>query len=215
MNRLIVVSNRLPFALDSTGEDLWTVTPAVGGLVSAIEPVLRERGGTWIGWPGIAGEIPKEPLVEATRYAGYKVVPVSLSETERDEFYYGYSNEVIWPLFHDLQNFCNFEPAFWQAYKQVNVRYADAIAQSAQPDDFIWVHDYHLMYVAQALRAERGPKAFGVNVFSTHPVSAVRHFCKAAATTAASARAASVRSARIPDPARSAQFSPVRQARHL
>ena len=155
MNRLIVVSNRLPFALDSTGEDLWTVTPAVGGLVSAVEPVLRERGGTWIGWPGIAGEIPEEPFAQATRNAGYKIVPVALSETERDEFYYGYSNEVIWPLFHDLQNFCNFEPAYWQAYKQVNERYADAIVRCSQPDDFIWVHDYHLMYVAQALR-ERG-----------------------------------------------------------
>src|SRR5213078_248305 len=155
MNRLIVVSNRLPFALDSAGEDLWTVTPATGGLVSAVEPVLRERGGTWIGWPGTAGEIPQEPLAKATRYAGYEVVPVALSETERDEFYYGYSNEVIWPLFHDLQNFCNFEPAYWQTYKEVNNRYADAIARCAQPDDFIWVHDYHLMYVAEALR-ERG-----------------------------------------------------------
>src|SRR5438067_1651964 len=155
MNRLIVVSNRLPFALDSTGEDLWTVTPATGGLVSAIEPVLRERGGTWIGWPGIAGKIPQEPLTKATRNVGYKVVPVALSEAERDEFYYGYSNEVIWPLFHDLQNFCNFEPAYWQAYNQVNERYADAIARCAQPDDFIWVHDYHLMCVAQALR-QRG-----------------------------------------------------------
>ena len=155
MNHLIVVSNRLPFALDSTGEDLWTVTPAVGGLVSAIEPVLRERGGTWIGWPGIAGEIPEEPFAEARRNAGYKIVPVALSETERDEFYYGYSNEVIWPLFHDLQNFCNFEPAYWQAYKEVNNRYADAIVRCAHPDDFIWVHDYHLMYVAETLR-ERG-----------------------------------------------------------
>src|SRR6266478_2421609 len=154
MNRLIVVSNRLPFTLDSTGEDLWTVTPAVGGLVSAIEPVLRERGGTWIGWPGGAGEIPEQPLAEATRNAGYKVVPVALSETERDEFYYGYSNDVIWPLFHDLQNFCNFESAYSQAYKQANKRYADAIARCAQPDDFIWVHDYHLMYVAQALREQ-------------------------------------------------------------
>jgi trehalose 6-phosphate synthase/phosphatase len=158
MNRLIVVSNRLPFALDSTGEDLWTVTPAAGGLVSAVEPVLRDRGGIWIGWPGIAGEIPKKPLAEATRDAGYEVVPVALSETERDEFYYGYSNEVIWPLFHDLQNFCNFEPAYWQTYKQVNERYAEAIAHCSQPNDFIWVHDYHLMYVAQALR-ERSLRA--------------------------------------------------------
>jgi len=158
MNRLIVVSNRLPFALDSTSEDLWTVTPATGGLVSAVEPVLRERGGIWIGWPGTAGQIPKRPLAEATRDAGYKVVPVALSETERDEFYYGYSNEVIWPLFHDLQNFCNFEPTYWETYKVVNERYADVVADSTQADDFIWVHDYHLMYVAQVLR-ERGLRA--------------------------------------------------------
>jgi trehalose 6-phosphate synthase/phosphatase len=158
MNRLIVVSNRLPFALDSSGEELWTVTPAAGGLVSAVEPVLRERGGIWIGWPGIAGEIPKRAFAEATHDAGYKVVPVALSETERDEFYYGYSNEVIWPLFHDLQNFCSFEPAFWETYKAVNERYADAIAKCSRADDFVWVHDYHLMYVAQALR-ERGSRA--------------------------------------------------------
>jgi trehalose 6-phosphate synthase len=168
MRRLIVVSNRLPFALDSTGEDLWTVTPATGGLVSAIEPVLRERGGVWIGWPGIAGEIPQEPLAKATRNAGYKVVPVALSESERDEFYYGYSNEVIWPLFHDLQNFCNFEPTYWQAYKQVNRRYADAIARCAQPDDFIWVHDYHLMYVGWALRERSVSRTISGLAFFLH-----------------------------------------------
>src|SRR5919108_1067544 len=99
MNRLIVVSNRLPFALDSTGEDLWTVTPAVGGLVSAVEPVLRYRGGTWIGWPGIAGEIPKKPMANATRDAGYKVVAVALSETERDEVYYRFFQQGICPFF--------------------------------------------------------------------------------------------------------------------
>jgi trehalose 6-phosphate synthase len=168
MNRLIIVSNRLPFALDSAGEDLWTVTPAFGGLVSAVEPILRERGGTWIGWPGIPGEIPNEPLAEATRDAGYNVVPVALSETERDEFYYGYSNEVIWPLFHDLQNFCNFEPAYWQAYKQVNERYADAIIRNAQSNDFIWVHDYHLMYVAQALRERSAPQQLSALTFFLH-----------------------------------------------
>src|SRR6188472_2894291 len=126
MNRLIIVSNRLPFALDSAGEDLWTVTPAVGGLVSAVEPVLRERGGTWIGWPGITGEIPNEPLATATRDAGYNVVPVALSETERDEFYYGYSN------------------------------------------DFIWVHDYHLMYVAQTLRERNAPRQLSALTFFLH-----------------------------------------------
>jgi trehalose 6-phosphate synthase len=168
MNRLIVVSNRLPFALDSAGEALWTVTPATGGLVSAVEPVLRERGGTWIGWPGTAGEIPEEPFAKATRNAGYKVVPVALSETDRAEFYYGYSNEVIWPLFHDLQNFCNFEPVYWQTYKQVNQRYADTILRSAQPGDFIWIHDYHLMYVAQALRERGMPQGLSRLTFFLH-----------------------------------------------
>jgi alpha,alpha-trehalose-phosphate synthase [UDP-forming] len=168
MSRLIVVSNRLPFALDSTGEDLWTVTPATGGLVSAIEPVLRERGGVWIGWPGIAGEIPQEPFAKATRNAGYKIVPVALSESERNEFYYGYSNEVIWPLFHDLQNFCNFDPTYWQAYKDVNRRYANAIAHCAQPNDFIWVHDYHLMYVGWALREQSMSRTISGLAFFLH-----------------------------------------------
>jgi trehalose 6-phosphate synthase/phosphatase len=155
MNRLVVVSNRLPLALEPDEEGDWAITTSAGGLVSALEPVLRERGGIWIGWPGAAGEIPDGPFAKATRDVGYKVVPVALSKAERDEFYYGYSNEVIWPLFHDLQNFCNFEPAFWQTYQAVNERYADAIARHSQSNDFIWVHDYHLMYAAQALR-ERG-----------------------------------------------------------
>src|SRR5205809_7694106 len=158
MSRLILVSNRLPFALEPAGEGQWSVKPSPGGLVSALGPVLRGRGGTWIGWPGVAGEIPDAPCAEATRDAGYAVVSVALSEAERDEFYYGYSNEVIWPLFHDLQSFCHFEPAFWETYKAVNERYAEAIARHCQPGDFIWVHDYHLMYVAQALR-ERGVHA--------------------------------------------------------
>ena len=158
MNRLILVSNRLPFALERAGTDEWIVTLSAGGLVSALAPALRGRGGTWIGWPGVAGDIPNAPFAEATRDAGYEVVPVALSEAERDEFYYGYSNEVIWPLFHDLQNFCHFEPTFWETYKAVNERYAEAIARHCQPGDFIWAHDYHLMYVAQALR-ERGVHA--------------------------------------------------------
>jgi len=158
MNRLVIVSNRLPFALEPSADGEWVVAPSIGGLVTAMAAVLRKRGGVWIGWPGVAGEVPATAFGKATLGVGYEVVPVALSEAERDEFYYGYSNEVIWPLFHDLQNFCNFEPAFWQTYKTVNERYAEAIARHCRPGDFIWVHDYHLMYAAQALR-ERGVRA--------------------------------------------------------
>ncbi len=168
MNRLVLVSNRLPFALEPGEDGHWIATPSVGGLVSALGPVLRGRGGTWIGWPGVAGEIPDAPFAEATRDAGYKVVPVALSDAERDEFYYGYSNEVIWPLFHDLQSFCHFEPTFWETYKAVNERYAEAIARRCQPGDFIWVHDYHLMYVAQALRERGKPRNLSGLAFFLH-----------------------------------------------
>ena len=126
-----------------------------------------------------------------------------LSETERDEFYYGYSNGVIWPLFHDLQNFCNFEPAYWEAYKEVNDHYAEAIAHCSRPDDFIWVHDYHLMYVAQALR-ERGLRA--ALTFSCTSPSRRMNFFEAASTAAATTRSPAIRSAGVPDAARRCNF---------
>jgi trehalose 6-phosphate synthase/phosphatase len=75
---------------------------------------------------------------------------------------------VIWPLFHDLQNFCNFEPTYWQTYKEVNDRYAEAIARHSRPNDFIWVHDYHLMYVAQALREHGVSRKLSALTFFLH-----------------------------------------------
>lgn len=152
-NRLVVVSNRLPISLSKTGES-WTAKPSSGGLVTAMDPILRQRGGVWIGWPGTTEDIPDLAgiLEETTADYGYDVVPVALSEAERDEFYYGYSNEVIWPLFHDLQTLCNFDPSYWGAYVKINKRFADAVAERCLPDDFVWVHDYQLMHVGRSLR---------------------------------------------------------------
>ncbi len=155
-NRLIVVSNRLPLSVSKSG-DSWTAKPSSGGLVSAMDPILRRRGGIWIGWPGTTEDIPElhRLLDKTTADYGYEVIPVALSEAERDEFYYGFSNEVVWPLFHDLQTLCNFDPAYWGAYVKINNRFADALAERCLPDDFVWVHDYQLMHVGQSLR-ERG-----------------------------------------------------------
>lgn len=165
--RLIVVSNRLPFSIQNT-EGSWEAKPSSGGLVTAMDPVLRQRGGVWIGWPGVTDDVPglHELLDEATEGYGYEVRPVSLTEAERDEFYYGYSNEVIWPLFHDLQSLCNFDPSYWGAYVKINRRFADALAQECREDDFVWVHDYQLMYVGQALseRGVRGRLAFFLHI---------------------------------------------------
>ncbi|MBD3161016.1 MAG: trehalose-6-phosphate synthase [Candidatus Latescibacteria bacterium] len=153
--RLVIVSNRLPFVLSKSRTGEWEVKPGSGGLVTALAPVLRNRGGTWIGWPGSSGanaqEI-REPLEDASARAGYSLQPVMLSEEEFTNYYQGFSNQIIWPLFHDLQSLCAFRPEFWDAYELVNDRFAEAIGSSIGEEEFIWVHDYHLMSVGKALR---------------------------------------------------------------
>ncbi|MDH3319020.1 MAG: trehalose-6-phosphate synthase [Betaproteobacteria bacterium] len=152
--RLIVVSNRLPFTFKKDGAGAWRAEPGGGGLVTALLPVLRDRGGMWIGWPGTAGDASelKEALASAGTGAGYRLEGVSLTADEMDKFYLGFSNQIIWPLFHDLQSLCNFDPAYWRTYCEVNGKFADAVKAHTAPGDFIWIHDYHLMNVAAELR---------------------------------------------------------------
>lgn len=155
-NRLVVVSNRLPFALSVQEDGRCSLVPGAGGLVSALAPVLRNRGGVWIGWPGSTGHpIPdvERLLLNATRNSGYTLRPVELGEEEKEKFYQGFSNEVIWPLFHDLQSHCNFDPSYWSVYQAVNRKFAQAILAVHREDDFVWVHDYHLMNVAHEARS--------------------------------------------------------------
>ncbi|MGD2069154.1 MAG: trehalose-6-phosphate synthase [Gemmatimonadota bacterium] len=162
--RLVVASNRLPVVLTEEGKGDWRLERGSGGLVTALEPVLRERGGVWIGWPGIEkGRIPDldSVLDDATTGVGYAVRGVSLTATERDDFYLGFSNQVIWPLFHDLLSQCNFDPRFWHTYERVNSKFAAAIADEARTGDFVWIHDYHLMAVARELRDGGFPHTLG------------------------------------------------------
>jgi trehalose 6-phosphate synthase/phosphatase len=156
-HRLIVASNRLPVVLSQQGKGGdWRLERGSGGLVTALEPVLRERGGVWIGWPGIEkGRVADidRLLARSTAGEGYEVKGVDLTARQRDDFYLGFSNQVIWPLFHDLLTQCNFDPRFWKTYRNVNTCFARRIAGDLEPGDFIWVHDYHLMAVARDLRS--------------------------------------------------------------
>ena len=154
-SRLIVVSNRLPVTFKRASSGAWSAQPGSGGLVTALLPVLRDRGGTWIGWPGAAGDEPDfaDALAAAGADAGYTLSAVPLDAGEVRDFYLGFSNEVIWPLFHDLTSLCNFDPAYWRVHLDVNRKYARTVAAHAKPADFVWVHDYHLMNVGHELRA--------------------------------------------------------------
>ena len=152
--RLIIVSNRLPLVMNR-GDQGWAATPGTGGLVTALAPVLRHRGGTWIGWPGTTeppGDEVREAIRSAVSETGYDLVPVFLDEREKKLYYQMFANEVIWPLFHDMIGRCRFRPEAWDVYCAVNQRFAEAIAANAGPNDFAWIHDYHLMRVAHHLR---------------------------------------------------------------
>ncbi len=152
--QLIVVSNRLPFSFRRAEDGRWQAEPSGGGLVTALLPVLRHRGGMWIGWPGAAEDSPDldSELASAGEGAGYALRSVSLTREEVRNFYEGFSNEVVWPLFHDLQSLCNFDPAYWRTYREVNRKFAEVVHASTGAGDFVWVHDYHLMSVAAEMR---------------------------------------------------------------
>jgi alpha,alpha-trehalose-phosphate synthase [UDP-forming] len=153
-NRIILVSNRLPFVLKKDEEEEWLVEASSGGLITALVPVLQKQGGVWIGWSGAVGN--DEHIDTALRNAeaefGYELKAVELDKKEVHNFYNGFSNEIIWPLFHDLQTICNFYPEYWETYCEVNRKFSAAIRDVERAGDFIWVHDYHLMNVALELR---------------------------------------------------------------
>jgi len=149
---MVVVSNRLPVVIEQSSDGL-KVEPSSGGLVTALGPLLDDCAGVWIGWTGTdASREVERVLDEQSRRRDFALQPVFMTPEERSRFYCGFSNEVVWPLFHDLQSRCNFDPAYWDTHLTVNRRFAEKTAHEAQPGDLIWVHDYHLMSVALGLR---------------------------------------------------------------
>jgi trehalose 6-phosphate synthase/phosphatase len=153
--RLLIISNRLPFVIEN--EDGHPVLKSgSGGLTTALAPVLRNRGGIWLGWTGTEDGDQEEILKLCKKHQkteGFEFAPIFLSKEEISLYYEGFSNEIIWPLFHDLQTKCHFVPEYWDAYQSVNQKFADGIQKKALPGDFIWVHDYHLMQLGEKLRA--------------------------------------------------------------
>jgi len=144
MARLIVVSNRVSPPSDAGAG-------SVGGLAMALGAALREYSGVWFGWSGETVETYSGQL-RMERHGGVTLATVDLDEQDRDEYYNGYANRTLWPLFHYRTDLTAYERSFDQGYRRVNARFAEALAPLLQPDDFIWVQDYHLMLVGRELR---------------------------------------------------------------
>lgn len=153
MSKLVIVSNRLPVVAHRSKKDQWRFKPGSGGLVTALSPVLRDRGGLWIGWTGMSGSPDlQKSLRKGEEASGYSLRTVELTHNEIEKYYHGFANEILWPLFHDLVSRCNFNPAYWNTYRQVNRKFAEQIVQNTEEDDYVWIQDYHLTLVAEELK---------------------------------------------------------------
>jgi trehalose 6-phosphate synthase len=147
---LVIVANRLPVDRVTLADGTLDWRPSPGGLVTAIEPVMRANDGVWIGWPG-GSETGLEPF----EHDGMHLDPISLSEEEIEGFYEGFSNATLWPLYHDVVAKPEFHREWWDMYESVNRRFAEHAADRAARDATVWVHDYQLQLVPGMLRELR------------------------------------------------------------
>ncbi|GAA5170145.1 trehalose-6-phosphate synthase [Pseudonocardia eucalypti] len=149
-SEFIVVANRLPVDLvvGEGGERSWKRSP--GGLVTALEPMLAGRDAAWVGWPGVPdAEVP--PFEQD----GVSLHSVRLAADEVNQYYEGFSNATLWPLYHDVVAPPVFHRHWWHTYVRVNQRFAEAVAKVAAPGATVWVQDYQLQLVPEQLRALR------------------------------------------------------------
>jgi trehalose 6-phosphate synthase len=142
---IVIAANRLPVTRANNG---WTPSP--GGLVRALLPLLRATGGTWVGWTGVPDDAPA-PF----EHDGVRLHPVAIGEDEVEHYYEGFSNDTLWPLYHDALRDSTYNARDWTAYQRVNERFAEAVASVAPQRAIVWIQDYHLQLVPQLLRERR------------------------------------------------------------
>ena len=147
---VVVVANRLPVDLveQDDGSIDWTRSP--GGLVTALAPVMQQQRGAWVGWSGSA-DVTHEPF-DAD---GIRLFPVTLNATEVTDYYEGFANGTLWPLYHDVIVPPEFHRHWWNSYVAVNRRFAAAAAEAVAPGGTVWIHDYQLQLVPAVLRLLR------------------------------------------------------------
>jgi trehalose 6-phosphate synthase/phosphatase len=159
MARLLIVSNRLPVTV-KVEQGKANVAASAGGLATAMRGPHERLEGLWLGWPGDLSKLAPEAKAEAfDRLAAMRLVPIELSTAEITRYYDGFSNGVLWPLFHYLVEKVRLDARRdWEAYRDVNAKFADAVVERYRPGDVVWIHDYQLTLVPAMIRA-RIPEA--------------------------------------------------------
>jgi trehalose 6-phosphate synthase/phosphatase len=162
MNKTIIVSNRLPLQV-SIQENSLEIVPSVGGLATGMKSVHAEGNGIWIGWSGIPeNELSSELSIEVqSKIKNEKCVSVPLTNQDIEEYYEGFSNRALWPLFHYFTEYSNFEQNEWEAYKRVNEKFAEVVIDNLEDGDTVWVHDYQLLLLPQLIKDKKPNTTIG------------------------------------------------------
>ncbi len=156
MQKIHIVSNRLPFSIKEEGEKI-SLEASVGGLATGMKSIYKDYGGTWIGWPGIDSDTisdDKQKKID-NLFNNENCSSVHLNTEEIHLFYEGFSNRTIWPLFHYFTQFAEFHQTDWDTYKSVNQKFADAALEKIEDGDAVWVHDYQLLLVPEMIKSKK------------------------------------------------------------
>ncbi len=155
MKRLIIVSNRLPVGVNKTDDGI-NIKPSMGGLATGLKSFYKEYDSKWFGWSGFdKSDFSNDELTQVEEaFEKERCEPVYLSQNDVDLYYYGFSNETVWPLFHYFPQYTEYSKETWDSYVRVNRQFADAVIPHLKPGDKVWVHDYHLLLLPKMIKDE-------------------------------------------------------------
>jgi len=151
MCKIIIVSNRLPVKILREDDTLYYM-PSEGGLATGLGSIYKDGKNIWIGWPGkyIKRESDRQKITAELETEN--MIPVFLSKKLIEDFYEGFSNDCIWPIFHYFLQYANFSHEYYHAYEKANKLFCDTVLKFMEPDDIIWIHDYQLLLLPQMIR---------------------------------------------------------------
>ncbi|MFA5245068.1 MAG: bifunctional alpha,alpha-trehalose-phosphate synthase (UDP-forming)/trehalose-phosphatase [Pedobacter sp.] len=161
MSKIIIISNRLPVTVIQKDKE-FSLKPSEGGLATGLASVVKGGEMLWIGWPGITVDTQVDQQRITVKLAAQDLVPVFLNSEQVSEYYEGFSNDVLWPIFHYYAStHANYKKSNWEYYKEVNQAFCDVLAEHVQPGDTIWIHDYQLLLLPELIRATQPSISIG------------------------------------------------------